>query len=83
MCSFTERLAQLKAERNLLQKTIAEDNQISLRALQYYERGEREPQMSVLIALADYFDVSIDYLVGRTDNPKVNATTLGGHSHEI
>ena len=44
---------------------------LSLRAYQYYERGQREPTASVLIALADYFDVSIDYLVGRTDNPKL------------
>lgn len=70
MCSFTKRLANLKAERNLLQKTVADDINISLRAYQYYERGQREPQMSVLIALADYFDVSIDYLVGRSDDPK-------------
>ncbi|MDD4565367.1 MAG: helix-turn-helix transcriptional regulator [Eubacteriales bacterium] len=72
MCSFTKRLAKLKLERNLLQKTIADNINVSLRAYQYYERGQREPQMSVLIALADYFDVSIDYLVGRTNNPRIN-----------
>lgn len=37
-----------------------------------YETGAREPCFKDLIAIADYFDVSIDYLVGRTDNPKVN-----------
>ncbi len=72
MSSFVERLQQLKTERNLLQKDIAKDNNLSLRAYQYYERGERQPPMPVLIALADYFNVSIDYLVGRTDKPEVN-----------
>ncbi len=72
MASFCERLQQLKNKNNLMQKTIAADNGLSLRAYQYYERGEREPSMSTLIALAAYFDVSIDYLVGRTDNPEVN-----------
>ena len=37
-----------------------------------YEKGEREPTAPLLIALADYFDVSLDYLVGRSDNPEVN-----------
>ena len=32
-----------------------------------YEQGERQPTLPVLIALADYFDVSLDYLVGRSD----------------
>ncbi len=72
MASFCERLQQLKNKNNLMQKTIAADNGLSLRDYQYYERGEREPSMSTLIALAAYFDVSIDYLVGRTDNPEVN-----------
>ena len=70
--NLSERLVELKQSRDLLQKSIANDIGVSLRAYQYYERGEREPNVSVLIALADYFDVSIDYLVGRTDNPKIN-----------
>jgi len=36
------------------------------------EIGERRPTYDMLIKLADYFDVSLDYLVGRTDNPNVN-----------
>ena len=39
------------------------------RNYQDYEAGKVDPPTSKLIALADYFDVSIDYLVGRTDNP--------------
>ena len=69
---FTDRLNELKASRNIMQKDIAIGANIPLRTFQRYEKGDREPPLSVLIALADYFDVSIDYLVGRTDNPNIN-----------
>lgn len=72
MPTLSERLKQLKTERNLLQKNISKDTKLSLRSYQYYEKGERKPDSDTLIILADYFDVSIDYLVGRTENPKVN-----------
>ena len=42
---------------------------ISLRAYQFYESGAYDPALPNLIALADYFQVSIDYLVGRSDTP--------------
>ena len=71
MSTLSERLIQLKTERKLLQKDIAKGSGIALRTYQYYERGEREPSASALIALADYFDVSLDYLVGRSDTPKI------------
>lgn len=37
---------------------------------QFYEYGKSEPTARVLIALADYYDVSLDYLVGRSDDPQ-------------
>jgi len=70
MTTFTDRLAILKTQSNSLQKTIAENVGLSLRSYQRYEKGEREPSLSVLIALADYFDVSLDYLCGRSDEPE-------------
>ena len=42
---------------------------ITSRTYQHYESGEREATVSTLIRMADYFGVSIDYLVGRTDSP--------------
>lgn len=67
MSNLSERLVQLKAERNLLQKNIAKDTGISLRAYRYYEKGERQPDSETLIKIADYFNVSLDYLTGRTN----------------
>ena len=68
--TFPERIIQLKSERRLLQKDIASSIGLSLRAYQYYEKGQKEPTLSVLVRLADYFNVSLDYLVGRSDNPE-------------
>lgn len=62
---FSESLLQLRKTRGLKQQEVADGLKISLRAYQYYERGEREPQVSLLIRMADYFDVSLDELVGR------------------
>ena len=62
---FFKNLYFLRKEKGLNQQTIADELGISLRAYRYYEQGEREPQMSVLIRMADYFDLSLDELVGR------------------
>ena len=67
--SFSDRIIQLKNERKLLQKDIASSIGLSLRAYQYYKKRQKEPTLSVLLRLADYFDVSLDYLVGRSDDP--------------
>ena len=63
--SFAEHLLQLRKERGLKQPELVEQLGISLRAYQYYERGEREPALSTLIALADFYDISLDDLVCR------------------
>ena len=72
MSAFSDRILSLKKQRNLVQKDIAASAGLSLRAYQYYEKAQKEPTLSALVALADFFDVSIDYLCGRTDNPEVN-----------
>lgn len=69
--TFPERIIQLKTDRDLLQKDIAAAIGLSLRAYQYYEKGQKEPTLSVLVRLADFFDVSLDYLVGRSDYPQM------------
>lgn len=67
--SFPERLVSLRKSRNLTQKQLAAEMQLSELAIQHYEAQRRKPAFDVLIALADYFDVSLDYLVGRSDDP--------------
>ena len=66
---FSERLANLRSTKNLPQDVVAKELDIGVRAYQYYEHGEREPKLSTLIRMADYFEVSLDYLTGRTDGP--------------
>lgn len=67
--NFSERIVQLKNERKLLQKDIAEAAGVTVRQYQRYEQNTTQPTLSVLLALADFFGVSIDYLVGRSDDP--------------
>ena len=62
---FSEHLIHLREKRGVLQKDIAKALGISLHAYQRFEYGEQEPRMSVLIALADFYDLSLDKLVGR------------------
>lgn len=69
MSVFSERLAKLRDSRNLSQKEVAKEFGVVVRAYQRYEYGEREPQLSVLIRMADFYNVSLDYLSGRTDTP--------------
>lgn len=64
---FCERIRQLRSERKLTQKQIAEELNIGYRAYQCYELKQRYPDFQGLLAIADYFDVSLDYLVGRSD----------------
>ena len=67
--NFCERIVELKTQRNVLQKDLAQAIGIPLRTYQRYEYGEREAGESVLIAIADYFDISLEYLVGCSDDP--------------
>lgn len=48
------------------------DLNMNQNSISRYESGAREADYRTLIAIADYFDVSIDYLLGRTENPKRN-----------
>ena len=70
---LAQRLKELREGRRLYQKEMAELLGLSLRGYQSYETDQSEPKLKTLIALADYFDVSIDYLVGRTDSRRPGA----------
>lgn len=66
------RLKQLRKERGISQIKLAIDLDTSQNSISRYETGERQADYAMLIKIADYFDVSIDYLLERTSNPKLN-----------
>ena len=66
------RLRELRRKRHVSQVKLAIDLDLSQNSISRYENGEREADYVTLIKSADYFDVSIDYLLERTDNPKMN-----------
>lgn len=59
----------LRKERKVPQQQLADLMGVKIRGYQYYENEQTEPTINALIALADSYGVSIDYLVGRTDAP--------------
>lgn len=67
MSALSQRLLELRTERALSQAQIAKEVGVVVRAYQRYEYGQREPQLEVLIRMADFYGVSLDYLVGRSD----------------
>lgn len=64
---LSERLLKLRQEKQLTQEDIANELGIGLRTYCRYEKNEREPSASVLVQMADFYNVSLDYLAGRTD----------------
>ena len=67
MSNFSLRMKELRKERNMKQQELADTFSVKLRTYQGYEYGESYPEAAKLIAIADFFDVSLDYLVGRSD----------------
>lgn len=66
---LSERLQEQRLKKGKTQQEMADFLGLKPRVYQYYENGGRKPTLENLIILADFFDVSIDYLVGRTDDP--------------
>ena len=63
------RLKELRKKKGISQLRLATELNTTQNTISRYETGEREPGIAELIKLADYFNVSIDYLLERTDNP--------------
>ena len=66
------RLKALREKRGISQLKLAMDLDMNQNSISRYETGAREADYKSLIKFADYFDVSIDYLLERTDHPKPN-----------
>ena len=65
------RLKQIRKAKGISQLKLAMDLNTNQNTISRYETEEREPGIRELISLADYFNVSVDYLLERTDNPKL------------
>ena len=66
---FSKRLFDLRKQHNLSQFQLGEIVGLTQMAISRVEKAERAVSIEVLYALADYFNVSIDYLIGRSDTP--------------
>ena len=79
MINFGERLRLLRTRKGLSQLDFAKQIKISKSAVNMYERGEREPSFEVLETIADYFNVDLDYLLGKTDCENKNRIAIQSH----
>lgn len=64
---FNETLKALRLERGILQKELAQTLHLSIGTLSNYENGVHQPDLTTLCRLADFYQVSVDYLLGRTE----------------
>ena len=67
MATFAERLKSLRREKGWSQQRLADELDLSKSSVNMYERGEREPGFETMEAIADLFNVDMNYLYGRTD----------------
>ena len=63
------RLRDIREDKDLTQKELSQAINITQRSYSYYERGEHIIPPGILCRLADYYKTSVDYLLGRTNNP--------------
>lgn len=71
MNEFPERLRKLRERNRLKRYILSELCGLSPDAVRRYECGEAEPTMNTVVRIAEYFEVSVDYLIGRSDYPTV------------
>jgi len=64
---FDERLKALRKEKNLNQSQLAEAVNVTQRKISYWETGQLEPDLESLWKLSEYFNVSVDYLIGKSE----------------
>lgn len=65
-------MKELRKKKGISQLRLATELNTTQNTISRYETGEREPGIDELIKIADYFNVSVDYLIGRTENSKMN-----------
>ena len=67
MTSFSERLKELRLKADLSMESLSAETEISYSAIRQWEAKMSEPRASFIIKLADFFEVTTDYILGRTD----------------
>ncbi len=75
MIDISHKLRELRLEKNLKQKDVARALNIATNTLSQFESNNGRPSLDVLFAIADFFDVSVDYLIGRTEECDVPVTS--------
>ena len=68
MIKFNERLKELRLERSLSQQELGKIVNVSKMAISHWESGHSEPSISQLIILSDFFEVTVDYLIGKNND---------------
>ena len=66
-CDFKDRLVILRKENNFTQDKLADELNVSKSTISMYEKGNRMPSYEMLEKIADFFNVDIDYLMGKSD----------------
>lgn len=84
MAKFSERVKELRRERNLTQEGLARSLELSNVAVSGYERGVRKPSFDILERLAEFFNTDIAYLMGTSDirRPYAQNASEGSEAHE-
>ena len=67
MNKFKDRLKEIRTEKMMTREQLAKELFVSVRLISYWENGKRECNFDTLIKLSEIFDVSIDYLLGKSD----------------
>ena len=71
--NLNQRLKSLRLESKTTQQSVADALGVTVGNVQKFEYGTARPKLDNIVKLADFFNVSVDYLLGRTDNPQIAA----------
>lgn len=83
MTTFGTRMKELRTSRSLRQDQLAEILEIAPSTVGAYERDTREPNFELVVKMADYFNVSLDYMFCRTDDKRTVAEALKDNSYDL
>lgn len=85
MANLGQRLRQLRNERKMTQEELSEKFFINKSSISRYENNTQMPELELLLRISNFFDVSLDYLIGKTENRNSNVytTTVNNHTYTI